>query len=69
MEIRPYLLSGQLAFAVVLQEEPEDWLDERRDVHLQLLTHGQNDLLYQQDNGVLDGAGGTPEFLAKENSG
>ena len=50
-------------FSRVLQEELEDRLDERRDVHLQFLTHGQDYLLYEQDDGVLDGTCRTPKLL------
>ncbi len=47
----------------VLQEEFEDRLDERRNVDLEFLTHGQHYLLYEQDDGVLNGTRGTPELL------
>ncbi len=56
-------MSGQFAFAGILKEESEDWLDEGRNVHLELLPHGQDDLLNQQDDGVLNRAGGAPEVL------
>ena len=58
-----YLLCGQFMFTGVLQEEPEHRLDERGDVHLQLLSHSQHYLLNQQDNGILDGTSRAPEFL------
>ena len=53
-------------FTRVLQEQPQDWLDERGDVDLKLLSHGLYYLLYQQDNGVLDRRGRAPEFLVEK---
>ncbi len=56
-------------FTGILQEELEHWLYERRDVHLELLTHGLHYLLYQQDDGVLDGTRGAPELLQGQDKG
>lgn len=46
-----------------MEEESEYRLDEGRDVDLEFLTHGQDYLLYQQDDGVLYRASGAPELL------
>ncbi len=38
-------------------------MDQTWDVYLELVTHGNHDLLDEKDDGVLDGAVGTPEIL------
>ena len=58
-----YFLCGHVLFTGVLQEEAEHRLNHRRNVHLQLITHGNHYLLNQQYDGVLDGAGWIPELL------
>ena len=59
----PYLLSGDLHLTLVLQEQPQHRLHQGRDVHLQLVAHGNHDLLNEQNDGILDGTGWTPELL------
>ena len=58
-----YLLCCHVLLAGVLQEEAEHRLHHRWNVYLQLITHGNHYLLYQQNDGVLDRTAGVPKLL------
>ena len=60
-----HLLCCHALLARVLQEEAEHRLNHRRNVHLQLITHGNHYLLDQQNNGVLNRTTGVPKLLPK----